>query len=513
MGFSGSSYFDFIISKISGPQYQFVQAILSNNIEAARKLAYDLYKTHPQYLTFLLFRELKDSKKILLAQLKKTKTIDAHMFYQMINSPEFTYLELRDLSNRFTNSSFINKCIKKAMIIKKYNSPEMTSGVALIDYKKNEITREIEDAIVEMDDFSLYKLALELGIDLKFESPDHNNILLHSINFQWYLAKKYKNPENFISIITKLRSFSDVFNLISIYVPDNSTTGINCLLDLCDSNPEYKILIKFLTNGYSLDLLEASWKVFQESSSMFKLKILLALLIASKSENYLVLAFYLTSSFYNFTGANLNPSADNSNKKESENYEIELIHMFLNRYFLFNLGVMKLYEKLDIKNIQAHNLAYIWSDPMIIGDIPFKESVKAFKNEIKNEILTIESHLKEFIEMNRIANAASLLNLRSRLLDSMISKEIESRKILSTESSTLFSDLLGAHCSFLFNKSTVNDARESDGLLPSLFSKGSKDIKNDANAIKCLLKNDLFPIEDPLFEAYLLKLIKSRSTK
>lgn len=73
-------------------------------------------------------------------------------------------------------------------------------------------------------------------------------------------------------------------------------------------------------------------------------------------------------------------------------------------------------------------------------------------------------------------------------------------KILSTKASTLFSDLLGAECSYMFNKITIYDEMECSGTISTIRSKKSESFKNDA------FVNDIFPIKDSVFIEFFTKL-------
>jgi len=529
MRFNTRSYIDMLISKLTDTQSSFIRAFFSDDFVKSKKLAFELYKDHPQYLTFLLYYDLKENKRILLAQLKKSKNIDPHMLYQMINSEDFSYDEVKDLADRFTGNSFIEKCLRKAIMIKKHgksvnstlesqkniktdgengniNDILANTSISTAESKDNnalEIKNEIEALIRDFDDFSLYDLALRLGIDLDLSNP--------SLNYQWYLSLRDKNIESFRLILQNSFSFQEMGKLLDIYLSKDMTSDdIDEFIKLAKCSESQEILIRYLKNGYSKDLLERFWPIFISSFNFLNLKIVLALLISSRSEKYLILAFYLAylhfekslscqiSSLTDITENGASPT-ENTDEKSS-NYEIQLIYLFLNRYFMFHSNVLKIYETLDVKNIQNHNMSYIWSDPMIISALQLKDSVKEFKNEIKSEITLVETRLRQFIDSGKIACAVSMVKLRKTLLESIIYQEIDKMKILSTKTFTLFSDLLGTECSYMFNKITIYDEMGCSGTISTIRSKKSESFKNDAFA------NDIFPIKDSEFIEFFTKL-------
>lgn len=526
MRFNSRSYIDMLISKLTDTQSSFIRAFFSDDFVKSKKLAFELYKDHPQYLTFLLYYDLKENKRVLLAQLKKSKNIDLHMLYQMINSEDFSYDEVKDLADRFTGNSFIEKCLRKAILIKKHsksanstlesqkntktdvknsniNDILANTSISTIEGKDNstlEIKNEIESLIREFDDFSLYDLALRLGIDLDLSNQ--------SLNYQWYLSLKEKNIESFRLILQSCFSFQEIGKLLDIYISKDMTSDdIDEFIKLAKFSKSQEILVRYLKNGYSKDLLERFWPIVVSNFDFLNLKIVLALLISSKSEKYLILAFYLAylhfekNLSYQISSLTENGASTTENISEaSSNYEIQLIYLFLNRYFMFHSNVLKIYESLDIKNIQNHNMSYIWSDPMIISSLQFKDSIKEFKNEIKNEIALVETRLRQFIDSGKIACAVSMVKLRKTLLESLIYQEIDKMKILSTKAFTMFSDLLGAECSYMFNKITIHDEMGCSGTISTIKSKKSESFKDDA------FVNDIFPIKDSEFIEFFTKL-------
>lgn len=471
------SYFDILLSKLGDPQSKFVRAIISKDFSGAKKLAYELYKEHPQYLAFYCYMHLKDHKQILLAVLKKVRHIDPQLFYCLAKSDHLSYLELEYFLSRFSGSSFIECCIRKAMLLKRYDESSRVPAQELSDVRSSSEPQvqktELEKMISELDDFSLYDLAIKQKIEL-----DANE----SINYHWYLVAREKNTDSAIRILNKSTDFCEIQEL-------GRCLG-NSLSELAKSiepDSAHGILIRYLEQGYSKDALQLAWNNFCGESVYLNLKILLALLIASREERNLVLAFYLSQKH-----------------TYSDNYEIDLVHLFLNRYFMFHANIATMFERLEIKNIQQHNLAYIWSDPMILSSIRLSSSISLFKIEIGEQISAIDASLRKFIDSNKIACAVSLLSLRERLTNSVVFREIEGSKILCTEPRTMFSSLLGDECSYMFDKIIISDVRTETGIISSIRSMGVDSTSRD------IFDNEIFPIKDKDFIDSFLKMNKDK---
>lgn len=467
MALIARNYFDMLISRLSDPQSKFVRAVISKDFVSAKKLAYELYKERPQYLAFFCYVHLKDHKQILLAVLKKVHHVDPQLVYCLAKSEGVSYLELQHLQSKFSGPSFIERCIRKAMLLKKYDESSQIGVVPSFepDAEKESLNR----MILEIDDFSLYDLAIRRKVEI-YSSE--------SINYQWYLVAKEKNTNSAIRILKKSTSFQEVQELVRYF--RGSPTELS---RLAEPGSVHDILIKYLEGGYSKDILQCAWSNFCGKNTHLNLKILLALLIASREEKNIVLAFYLSHKH-----------------ASSDNYEIDLIHLFLNRYFMFHANVARMLEKLEIKNVQQHNLAYIWSDPMILSSIRLNNRISSFQAEIREQINSIETGLRKFIDSNRIACAASMLALREKLTGSVVLNEIENCKILCTEPKTMFSGILGDSCSYMFDKITVTDTRAEAGSISSIRSTSVQDCGDD------IFDNEIFPIRDKGFMSFFLKM-------
>lgn len=463
MTLSAELFFELFSSKISNLKTRFIKSILENDLNKAKSIALDLYKENkPQFLVFYLYINLSEEKQLLLSMFRNSKVSDPSLFYLISISNDFNYDEIYKLSSKYKNDNITELCIQKSMLIRKTKN-----NIETMDY-------EIINLISKLDDFELYSCALDNKIDVPKSE---------SINYKWYLVKKDKNLESFNYILRNSIDFFEIKNLFDI-------SGIQ------PNQENHSILFDYFYSGYSFDLLFRFYQIYQNNINFLNLKIFLALLISSQKEDFLILAFYLSSDFYL-----------NSNHKISEiselNYEIRLIHLFLNRYFLFHSNIREYIKKMDIKNIQMINLSYIWLDPLIITKRLNDNDSSGFLNEVSFEIKVTENNLKSFLEEDRIGHAVSLMSLRKRLMNSRVLAEVKEKRILSTTHQTMFSGLLGAHCSYLFDKITITSKRTIKGSINTIKS------ISDRKFGKVVFQNDIFPIADTKFIIHFEELYKT----
>lgn len=446
-------YLEKLMMKFYDKKSMFMNALLSGNMDSAKKLAFELYNKHPTYLLFFSCIKRAENKQIILNILKKQKP-DPKLVHMLLKDETYTFKDLTGLVEDFTSDSFIDSCIRKAVFLKKYNSvecsnenaPNMTNQSVCGDViesgtENNHIETietndtlkiQIEKLLDVLDDFELYQFAINRNIRLD-ERP--------TANYQWYCLLVDKTPEIATKIILKNTGFPEIAKVLK-YCNIRET---GCLI--------YDIAIKYITDGYSSDLLDQAVKILEVDSSFFTVKTTLALLIASRKEENLIAALYLSQK-YSFEVI----------------YEIDLVHLFLCRYFLLFDRLQRKFTELDIKNIQQHNLAYIWSDAMIVGGSRLGNRVSNFQKEIKTELEGCGVMIKKFIENELVSGALSTFELQRRLVTSVICEEVKQMKIKATESRMMFSNLLGDECRYLFDKITIFDTKEVSGQVHTIRS-------------------------------------------
>lgn len=484
---------DSLFSKIMDEKSRFVKALMRNDEEEAIELANSIYKRHPEYLILFCFLYLIKYKRLLPIALKKTTSLDLNLIYLLAKSPEIEFFEFKDVFKQLNGSSFIELCIRRETLFKKYN------------YTKEIDLTEFKDLMLALDDYSLYDFALRNKLEIQQKD---------TLNYKCYSVAKNKDFNNYKDIIKSTADFEMIKNLTNMYLADSKNItkmgDVQSQIDrivvgnisdlkkqLIVENPGHSILVDFLHRGFDMQSLKNMYDIYQRDQTFFNFKVLLAYLISSKKENLLILAFYLTSDFYE--------KSDNLSRTLEANYEIQLIHLFLNRYFLFHNNIKGIFKKLDIKNIQLINLSYIWSDPMIRCNLKFKDLIEGFNQERYIQLDECVTGIKNCIAANRIAHAASFYKLSKRIKDSVLNDEINGGRIISVDSRTMFSNLLGEFCTYLFDKVTEKDVIGVSGCIETLKSNPASDI-NDKIFI-----NEVLNISDSKFIQYFKNLIKNQS--
>lgn len=453
MNSKATKYLELLLSKMDGGQINFMKALINKDFESCKKIALELYKKHPSYLLFFCLLKKDENRQMLLSLLKKASSLDPHTVYSILCSDVFNYEEIKGLCESYKSTSFIHICIRKKLFLKKYQSKQIDENTEReIDTLQKE---ELESLIQQINDFELYDLAIRNKVQL---NPRN------TLNYDWYILLRDHSTEVAKKLILKSTNFQEIQRILTY-------SGIFEIED-----EKYSILIDYLIKGYSYCLLKRSFEVFEKDKSFLSIKLVLSLLIASKDEKLLVLALFISK---NYT--------------QPDNYEILLIHLFLNRYFLILKQLNDTLSKLEIKNIQHHNMAYIWSDPMIILNAKLTHNITCFMNEMTTEIDGLKEMTRKFIENNLVSHAVSSFNLYCSLNDSVIYKEIKSMSILADQPSTLFSDLLGDECRYIFDKITTNDKKTVHGSINTIRSIAANQFENT------IFRNEFMSISDDDF--------------
>lgn len=497
-----------MLCHISDSQTKCIRGMITGDFSAAQKYGCLLYEKHPQYLQLCYYLNQPSCSQLLLLLLKKAGSIDLSLLHMLIKEDAFSYAELDGLAARADGESFMHLIIRREMLIRKWKeafdasaargcvannsdgenmansiggSSDNAKGTkeeaasigeeftieqradeldgssytaSSLQYKK-EASDEVNRLLDQLDDFQLYDFAMQYGLEI---SPRP------SANYKWYCAICFGDKEAAAGLIRKSLAFDDIARLCQ-------ATG------LAETGQEnLDILVAYLSSGYSEALLARMAKVFSVDKSFMSCKIILALLIASREENNLVLAYYI-SYMHSF----------------SDNYEIDLIHLFLNRFFCFNSNIYRVMKSLDIKNIQVYNMAYVWSDPLIVTGVEFSTSAVLLARHQKDDLATADNKLRALLDIGRVGQAAALFRVRAALQDSLALREISERRILAEQGETIFSGLLGEPCRYLFDKLTVGHARRGSSVLGSLFAHRA------GGATDSVLKNRYMEIDNQAF--------------
>lgn len=493
MGFNNiKKYVDKFWNKFQSQELECIKQLLNKNYNLATEIAMKLYSKSPQYLTLLTYITREKSNKIFLIMLKKYPVIDMFLIELVLKDQGFLYKDIADnITISLDKVQLYHLHIQKEILFKKYgykkpktiyeycesintlkeNNKAIESSLEVSDdclmrivsnnfgnnknNKGSAISVIVNNLIKAVNDFSLYDFAMKQGVIV--EKND-------SMNYKWYELMMNKDIRTGIEILKNSIDFNEIH---AVYRICNG-----CITELRNID----ILMKYLSEGYEEWMIKEMVNIYEKEKSLFNLKIVLALLISSRVESNLVLALYLAS------------------KEEiSENYEITLIRMFLNRYFCFIDEVLKLFEELNIKNIQCYNMAYLWTDPMIVCGMSLDEKKKSLKKCLIKDLANLNLQIHKFMNQKQIGCAISVIEIDQKLKNMVIWKELDENKIIGEDPNTLFSMMLGNGCSFLFNKLVVNDSLNETNVVGSLFAKtNNEEIEN-------IFRNPFIEITDQYF--------------
>lgn len=440
------------------PQLKCVDLLISGKFEDAVKEALAIYQKHPRFLLISSYFDVRKSRSLLLKFIEQDDNLDPH----------FLILLLDDLHN--FNEEAQSEIVKLCQNAIKRNSQPNGSNHFISYRLKAELIfhkvvhpseSDLADLIKHLNDFRLYSYANNYNMHV---SPND------TINFKWYLAHR-GDVQMARNLILKSTSFNDILQLSKLLGDSSVGNAVD-------------ILIEFLTHNCTPDriseMIKMMIQICQESSSFLNVKILLSLLISTRSINNLVLAAYIAH-----------------NNRLEANYEILLIEMFIYRYFCFIPIILKLYKFLDIKNVQLYNTAYIWSDPLIyevnhkckinLHEVNYR--IKEIQSIQKSDLALIRERIVSYVDYNRIAHAVSLVELHRMISDSITIKELEAMKIMATKKQTIFTDLLGSKCSYLFDKLVCNCNIQQFHIFKSI------DQLNEAFINEFLIIDDKFKVE------------------
>lgn len=421
------------IFKRDNLKVEFCRMILEGNYQEASKTALKIFDTAPSYLVLAYFLQLKkdrENKSIqrLLEILLEKQEIGPDV--ALLLAKENILVEVAvGFLEKCTVRDYVFQIIKKELIIKGHIPFE-------------------EEVLDEIDDWDLYQFVIEKRIKIKKRD---------TINYKYYVLHTLsKEDEEFKEacddLLRRIRVYKDLKYLMKLCgVKTHEDYLTNTLINFLDSGfslqKAKEIYLNLQTNKFNILTGEneqsnncTSKEYLVDKFNL--LKCLLGHLIASKDIHLLVLALYLTYTH---------------RKAFSSNYEISLIHLFLCRFFSFYTPVSSMFFEFDVKNNQFYTMAFIWSDMLILSDIQDEDRVREYQSLLSENMKIIENSLKHFIEKNKFLHTISLLKVYGNLKEEMVGKELKARKILSQSSETLFSDLLGRDCAYLFKKITKED--------------------------------------------------------
>lgn len=383
--------------QISKLKAMFLAKIFSDDHSTLKSIVKDLEIVNSSYslIVFILTNDQINSSNFL-----KTNKIELDLILYLIKHNFCIEFAISHLNTIKIKDYLYFLCLKELLI-------------------KNIIDIDIEKLLDKLDDYDIYQYCVDNKIRLKERD---------TINYQYYKIH-IKEFDNVNTLLERVKSYKDIEYIINL-------TGISV-------HPECKInnIVNFIKNGYNQEFCKSMLNDANSFLSLYDVKLVLANLIASKNNHNLVLALYVSKKYLLVF---------------SDNYDIDLIYLFLLKYFLFYEEILDMFKKLDIKNNQLLNMSYIWSDAYIIlnkknklKNKDMKDTYISYINEVKT---TLMSSLSAFIESNKISHALNIINLYKSLQNNTILKELEINNFIKTETESQFKNFLGSRCCYLFEK-------------------------------------------------------------
>lgn len=274
-----------------------------------------------------------------------------------------------------------------------------------------------ESLLDSIDDWDLYQYALDNSLDLKPRV---------SLNHEFYLLHRHREQDRAARLLESRLCFREIKEIVGLVdLHRHPAENIDCVVQLVRS-------------GFSEGLLTRAHEVYGRDTNVFNVKTLLAVLISSRKTNLLVLALYLS-----FLHKDMDPS----------NYEIQLVFAFLCRYFCFYPQVLQMFQEMKVKNAHVANMAFMWTDILIVRGIRKRNE---FVETMKTFVADVDNGLRHLMLVGNLAHAVDALELRKRIVASVVVQEVEEDRIIGNNPSSCFSELLGEHCAYLFEKMTVD---------------------------------------------------------
>lgn len=425
---------------------QYETAILTGDYVLAKKTGISLLKEGTIFLVMALIlsynKEKNENDLSLLkhALFKEPKYVNIFILLAKLNiCIEFVISSIKRIAKRdfmfyfLLQTIYINYPERRDELVKECESLGITSEADLILL-----------LIDHLDSWDVYEIALEKGLEIPKKD---------SFNFNLYKLKKERDFKLGNEILKNLESFDFIFQVMNLIGKENLSE-------------EYKMIYEFKEEN-----TKKVYELYYQNKTIFNLKMLLYHLIASKKDEYIVLALYIAK----------------EEKDLYENYEIQIIYLFLCRFFLLSTPVIQTFDELSIKTIQHEKFSYIWNDITLKTGKEFPMKI-TYLNLHMHSLNMINNLILPFIKSGKIDHVYDLLETREFLSNSLLFKEVKEGKIYSLTINTSFSNILGEKCSYIFAKLTKNHFENFE--VNNLFS------EVNGKEIFSFLKNDIFDLQN-----------------
>lgn len=331
-----------------------------------------------------------------------------------------------------------------------------------------------------IDDWKVYEFAIKNSIKMD---------VCKTVNYLHYLCVVEGKFVNFENLLLKLVEFNEIKEVLELAGED-----------FIPENEHYFLIHKYLKarNTIGIDDIKRAHHLFYSKKTLLTFKLLLALLLSTKEEKYLLLAFKIA-------------------REEQYNsiYYYRFIYLFIARFFCHTNEFHLAYSKFDVKNVIIPKMYGVWhrlydaikdrviseanytrNDELVTSPCEFyKHYNDKHKNFKLSTIKSINNSLIYFIENGLYHTAVELLELKIKLIsDSFEIKECYNE----------FKDTLGDGCAYIFSDTLKCDDFD-DFVMFNMHMNGTKkeftkDIFiNDVEDIKC---TDFRGFISKLYEKY-----------
>ncbi|TBU16474.1 hypothetical protein CWI42_031080 [Ordospora colligata] len=441
---------------------EFVDAFASSTINSAIEIAKKMESTEPLFLVACRLLDVISNpgdllkKNLFIASIRRTgvKTCTIWMLYKkgILIKELFKYLDTKS-----TRDYIYYLSLKEVFLHGHYMLME-----------KGNMHECIEYLLDNLDDWDLYKYALDNGIKLKSRS---------SINHEYYLLHMLGEEDRASRLIESRTCIEEISRIAQLgSLKSHPDAVINCIIEL-------------ESVGFSSELLRRAYGVYMNEKSFLSVKMIVACLVAFKKAEMLVLALYISF----------------KHRDEFEqNYEIHVIYMFLCRYFCFYTCVIDTMKLLNIKNVQIVSMSFIWSDILFTRQIETQNITSYEAVEMNKRICEVNEAIecsvdelgkgvRYLITSGNLPHAIDATEYRRSLINCATVREMRERKIAASEASNAFCGMLGKSARYLFEKMTTEKIPTSASMFLT-----DKDVYTP-ECLESLFENELCRIDDEAF--------------
>lgn len=429
---------------------QYEASVLSDDFHLCKNMGIKLLSRSPVYLIFALALSYNSGKShfdLKLLQLSLNKYFKHPNVFIFLVKLDILVDYVITLVEKISIKNMTYFCLLKEIFIRyKEHRAEI---INLLKGQKlaNDMASAMEFFIEKFDDWKFYKEALDEGIELKETKRQ---------NYLFYKLLKTRDQQVASELCSKIGSFREASRVLSlVHGHGSATTDLRALFSLQEE--------------FSEDVLRGLHDIYAKDPSLLNTKLLLANLVGSKREKYLILALYISRETYS----------------SFDTYEVKLIYLFLCRFFCLLPEVLDVMDNLEIKTIQQENLGFVWNDLCIFLGQRQEARISRYLNGYYDQIRKTNEYVMPFISAGKLDYALDLIQLRKDLLKSNIHREVSEQRIFSESPKNMFSEFLGPKCSYLFDKLHVNSGK-SDFRIKNIYGKNE-----DGGVIDEFLQNDL----------------------